>query len=268
MVGARIAMSHAISTALSVVTLSLVTAGCGHYPEAIRSARDIDRAAASENMVVIVSLPLEDWPKLQKFTVLEHFRISKEMASQITDEHIGALSRLKLPRLRDVSLAYCSNVTDDGIQSLANIPSIHGLQLIGTSITDRGMRTLASQFPHLTGINVEGCRLLTASGFLNLTGSTTITDVGLSLDPFSQEQIESTISAISNVTWWTISDPRHRLDHASLRRLGESRRITIQVVDENNLVKGITMAQPGGPTNRSTPVHAETNQTSSAGSHR
>ena len=268
MVGARFTMSYAISTALSVVTLTLVTAGCGQYPDAIRSAHDIDRAAASEKMVVMVSLPLEDWPKLQKFTALEHFRISKEMASQVTDEHVSALSRLKLPKLRQVSLAYCSNVTDDGLQALANIPSIHGLQLIGTSITDQGMNTLASRFPHLTGINVEGCRLLTAKGFLNLTGSTTITDVGLSLDPFSQEQIESMISAIPNVTWWTISDPRHRLDHASLRRLGESRRITIQVVDENNLVKGITMAQPGGPANGNQSVHSETNQTSSAGSHR
>jgi hypothetical protein len=269
MVGARITMSHAIATALSVVTLLLVTAGCGHYPDAIRSARDIDRAAASENMVVIVSLPLEDWSKLRKFTALEHFRISQEMASQINDDHIKALSRLKLPKLRDVSLAYCSKVTDDGLQALANIPSIQSLQLIGLSITDRGMRTLAIGFPHLTGINVEGCRLLTVNGFSSLTGSTTITRVGMSFDPFSQEQIEKIISTVSNVTWWTIGDPRHRLDHASLRQLGESRKITIQVVDENNLVKGITTAQPGGPANGSQPVHSETNQTSTtAGPHR
>jgi len=269
MVGARITMSHVISTVLSVVTLSLVTACSGRYPAPIRSARDIDRASSSENMVVIVSLPLEDWPKLQKFTALEHFRILKEMASQITDEHISALSQLKLPKLRDVSLANCSKVTDDGLQALASIPSIQGLQLIGTSITDRGMHALATGFPHLTGINVEGCRLLTVNGFLNLTGSTTITDVSLSLDPFSQEQIESMISAVPNVSWWTIRDPRHQLDHASLRRLGESRKITIQVVDENNLVKGITMAQQNGPANGSRPFHSEKNQTSpSAGPYR
>ena len=215
-------------------------------------------------MVVIESLPLEDWPKLQKFTALEHFRIAKEMASQITDEHIKALSRSKMPKLRDVSLAYCSKVTDDGLQALTNIPSIQSLQLIGISITDRGMRTLATGFPHLTGINVAGCRLLTVDGFLSLTNSTTITGVGMSFDPFSQEQIEHIISTVANVTWWTISDPRHRLDQASLRQLGEARRITIQVEDENKFVKGITTARQVGPANGSQPIRSETNQSSSA----
>jgi hypothetical protein len=250
-------MSQAISTILAVAILSLATAGCGHYPAPIRSARDIDRASSSENMVVLVSLPLEDWPKLQKFIGLEHFRVAEEMASQITDDHIKALSRLQMPKLRQVSLAHCSKVTDDGLQALSNIPSIQGLQLIGIGITDRGLRTLATGFPNLIGINIEGCRLLTVNGFLSLTNSTTITDVGLSIDPFTQEQIESIISTVTNVTWWTISDPRHRLNHSSLRQLGESRKITIQVADENNFVAGITRAQQGGPTNGSQPSRPE-----------
>jgi hypothetical protein len=239
-------MKQAVSAFFLFVVLSLATAGCGHYPCPIRSARDIDRASASEYMVVVVSLPLEDWPKLQKFTGLEHFNIAEEMASQITDDHIVALSRLKLPRLRQVSLAHCSKVKDGGLQALTNFPSIQGFQLIGTGITDRGMQTLATGFPNLSGINVEGCKLLTVTGFLSLTNSKTMTDVGLSLDPFSQDQIENIISTVTNVTWWTISDPRHRLEHASLRQLGESRKITIQVVDENNLVTGITRVQPDG----------------------
>src|ERR1035437_2885016 len=166
-------MSQAISKILAVAILSLATAGCGHYPAPIRSARDIDRASSSENMVVLVSLPLEDWPKLQKFIGLEHFRVAEEMASQITDDHIKALSRLQMPKLRQVSLAHCSKVTDDGLQALSNIPSIQGLQLIGIGITDRGLRTLATGFPNLIGINIEGCRLLTVNGFLSLTNSTT-----------------------------------------------------------------------------------------------
>ncbi len=214
-------------------------------------------------MVVLVSLPLEDWAKLKKFAGLEHFNIAKQMAAQITNDHIKALSLLKLPLLRQVSLAYCRQVTDDGLQALTNLPSIQGFQLIGTSITDRGMQTLATGFPNLTGINVEGCRLLTVTGFLNLTNSKTITDVGLSFDPFSQDQIENIISTVSNVTWWTISDPRHRLDYASLRQLGESRKITIQVADEKNLVTGITPAQHGAA-NGSQPFRSEINQASSA----
>jgi hypothetical protein len=238
----RITMSQAISTILPIAILSLAVAGCGHYPEPIVSARDVGHVSSSEYMVVLCGLPLEDWPKLQKFTELEHFRVSKDMASQISDDHIKALARLKLPKLRQVSLAYCSMVTDDGIQALTNLPSIQGLQLIGVSITDRGFHILATGFPKLTGINVGGCRLLTVNGFLSLTNAANITDVGLSIDPLSQEQIESVISTVTNVTWWTISDPRHRLDHSSLRQLGESRKITIQVVDENNTVEGITQS--------------------------
>jgi len=194
-------------------------------------------------MVVLVSLPLEDWPKLQKFGGLEHFSVGEEMAAQVRDDHVIALSRLKLPKLRQISFAHCSRVTDAGIGALTNMPSIKGLQLIGVAITDRGIGTLATEFPQLTEINVEGCRLLTANGFMSLTNSKTIASVGLSFEPFSQDQMENMISTVPNVTWWTISDPRHRLDHTSLRQLGESRKITIQVVDENNYVTGITRAQ-------------------------
>src|SRR5205823_7666893 len=122
------------------------------------------------------------------------------MASRITDDHIVAFSRLKQPRLRQVSLAHCGRVTDRGLQALTNLPSVQGIQLIGTSITDRGMQILATGFPNLRGINVEGCRLLSEGGFLALTNSRTIIDVGFSLDPFTQTQIENIISIVSNVT--------------------------------------------------------------------
>ena len=76
-----------------LAVLSLTAAGCGHYPAPIRSARDVDRTSSSETMIVVASLPLEDWPKLERFTRLEHFDIAKEMASQITDDHIVTFSR-------------------------------------------------------------------------------------------------------------------------------------------------------------------------------
>lgn len=236
----RITMSQTLSTVLAVALLSLTV--CGHYPAPIRSARDINRTSSSENMVVLVRLPLADWPKLQKFAGLEHFSIAEEAAATITDNHIEALSRLKMPKLRQVSLAYCSNITDRSLLALTNLESIQGLHLVGTRITDTRMQALATDFPNLRGINVEECQLLTVNGFLGLTNSKTITSVSLSFDPFSQGQIETVFSTISNVIWWTISDPLHRLDLANLRQLGESRRTTIQVVDENKLVTGITTA--------------------------
>ncbi len=198
-------------------------------------------------MVVVVKLPLQDWPKLQKFKRLQHFRVAEEMAPEIRDAHIQTFSRLKMPMLRQVSLAYCAKVTDDGIQALARMPSIEGFQLIGIGMTDRGMRTLATAFPRLTGINVDQCRSLTVNGFMSLARSKTITSVGLSLDPFSQTQIEKIISSVASVKWWTISDPHHRLNHASLRRLGMARKITIQVADENDSVTSLALMDGSQP---------------------
>jgi hypothetical protein len=185
-------MNKFTSVVLAVAVLSLMTAGCHHYyPAPIRSARDIDRASSSENVVVVVSLPLTDWQKLQKFTGLEHFRVAEEMALEITDDHLKALSRLDLPKLRQVSLAHCSQVTDAGLQMLTNLSSVQGFQLTGMNITDRSMLTLATQFPSLRGISVERCKQVTELGFLNLTNSRTMTSVRFSRESFSQAQIEN-----------------------------------------------------------------------------
>jgi hypothetical protein len=257
-------MKRTLLLALALSSL-LPEAGCGHYPAPIRSFRDVRRTSSTEYMVVIVDLPLEEWPKLQKFTGLEHFRVAQELAGQITDQHLQALSRLKLPRLRQISFAHCSKITDAGLLSLTNLPSIQGFQLIGASITDRGILTLATQFPALAGINVENCTLVTEHGFLALTNSRTITEVSLSLEPFSQAQIENIISNVSNVRWWTISDPDHKLDEARLRELGTARKITIQVADENRYVHSITLFQPEVGADGHKAVRSNTNSASSPG---
>jgi hypothetical protein len=224
----------------AAIALCFVAAGFGHYPEPIRSASDIKHTPASEKMVVIVSLPLEDWTKLKKFSALEHFRIAKESAYQVTDEHLRALAALKFTMLRDVSLSSCNNVSDAGVEALSGIPSIQTLQLVDVGITDRGMESLATRFPVLNGINVERCAKVTMAGFLTLTNSRTINSVTLSLDPLSQSGIENIISSLPNVTWWTIYDPQHRLNWRSLVKLGMSRGLTIQVSDANHYVTGLT----------------------------
>src|SRR5438094_5404320 len=91
---------------LSFTVGLLMTEGCGHYPAPIGSARSIWWVSSSEYEVTVWRLPLKDWPKLQKFKSLEHFFIAKAMAPEITDQHIEALSKLNLPKLRDISLAY------------------------------------------------------------------------------------------------------------------------------------------------------------------
>jgi hypothetical protein len=249
---------------LAATATSILAIGCGDYPAPIRSDRDIKHVPASKDDVVILALPLKDWPKLQKFAGLEHLRVAGEMARQMTDSHAKVLARLNMSKLRDVSFAHCGKLTDEGIEALTNVPSITALQLIGVSITDHGMEILASRFPQLTGINIVECRLLTAKGLMSLTNSKTITSVSMSFAPFSQDQLESIIRTVPNVSSWTINDPGHYLNHESLRQVEISGHITIDVVDQNNVVRGLTTSQPDGAANRSQPVRPDTNRTSAA----
>src|ERR1043166_3036406 len=94
-----------------VVAASAV--GCGHYPLPIHSTRSIYWGSASEYMIVIVSLPLKDWPRLQKFSGLEHLYVAEEMQPKITNDHLKVLSKLNLLKLCDVVFNDCTNITDD-----------------------------------------------------------------------------------------------------------------------------------------------------------
>ena len=226
---------------LLLVVAILFGAGCGHDPEPIGFIYDIWRTPKTETAIVITGLSLRHWPKLQKFTELEHLRVFEQMAPQITDEHLKTLSRLNMPKLRDMSFAYCSQVTDNGIRALTNLPAIKSLQLIGVGITDEGLKALATGLPHLEGVNVEDCPQLTMAGFLSLTNPTTITSLSLSLEPLSQAELEQLISTV-NMKRWSIRDRHHKLDRKSLGRLGDSRGIIIDVVDENNFSDVITQA--------------------------
>jgi hypothetical protein len=127
-------MNRQIAILVVVAFLSLAAAGCGHYPSYIRSARSIRWTSSSAGNLVILSLPLEDWPKLQKFKSVWQFRIQPESPSQINDDHIRAFSRLNMPMLRQEQIDDCPNVTDSGIQALTNLPSIVGLGLGGVGI--------------------------------------------------------------------------------------------------------------------------------------
>lgn len=233
---------------IRAVTLAVALTGCGHYPAYLSSRGDIASTSKKEYHLNVSKLSIEDFPALAKFTKVYEVEFQDNTC---TDEKLDALARIGFTNLAVVDITDCPRVTDKGIVFLSRIPSLTGLGLRGASITDGGMQTLATAFPHLTGIGVQGCPLLTVNGFMNLTHSRTITGVGISGDPFSPKQIENIISNVSNVTFWTIDDPHHRLDRASLRQLGEQRKIRIDVVNENGLVEVITRPQQARVTNGS-----------------
>jgi hypothetical protein len=229
---------HAL--ALALIIISLVSSGC-HYPLPVTSKRSIAWASTAEWDLVIVQLPLRDWPRLQKFKALEDLRISEEMASEVSDEHLKVLSKLKFPKLRGVSFWQSSRVTDSGLLLLTNFPTITFLLMAGVGISDSGLEALAKGLPKLDALNVEGCPNVSARGIMSLTNSPTVRSVTISFNLFTQQQVEELISRVTNVSWWLIHDPQGRMDAAPLRQLGLSRGITIQVADENRLVRSITL---------------------------
>lgn len=235
-------MKQPVPLLIAAAALLFAITGCGHQPAYIRSAHDIARASSTEYMIAVGHLPLEDWPKLQKFTSLEHFRMMQGTVQVATDDHIMALSNLKMPKLRQISLSDCRDVTDLGFGALRRLTSVEGLQLEGTSITDDGLKVLATELPNLKGINVAKCYAITAKGLSALRASKSLRSVGLSVGLLSQADIETVILGVPSVTWWTIYDPEKQLDHASLRTIGEKLKITIQVVDERNRVTSISLA--------------------------
>ena len=227
-----------------LLAIASVAGGCGHHPEPIRSAWSIRLTPASEQLVVIDGLPLANWQKLEKFHDLQHFSMARDYAARVTDDHLFALSKLSFPNIRQVSLAYAAQVTDRGLTALTNFPTIEGLQLIGTAITDRGFDILATGFPHLAGVIVEQCRFLSSTGILALSKSPTIKDVNLSLGPLSQPEIEHVIASLPNITRWTISDPHGRLIVESLRGIVSGSATKVSIEDKDHFVREIGEDQP------------------------
>src|ERR1035441_6434598 len=127
------------ASGIGTVAAFIVLAGCGHYPAQISSRQDILRARPDENMINVSGLPLEDWGRLQKFRALEHLFVDQRMGATINDEYLRTLAKLSLPKLRDLNLSECPNVTDVGVLALTNLPSITSLGLRGSRVTDDGL---------------------------------------------------------------------------------------------------------------------------------
>ena len=223
-----------------LVAISVLSAGCGHQPKTIRSARSIELTPSSEYMISIDGLPLEDWPKLAKFSKLQHITFSP---SDTTDAHLAAFGTLHFPVLHQIYLRHASKVTDAGVAHLTNFPSLKGIQLIGTSITDESLEAFASSYPSLVGINVVECPHLTVKGFQTLADSPSLTNVSLSLNPLTQSDIENIIQTVPNVTYWSIRDIHGQIKLASLVSLSEKLQIQISIVDKNNVSKTVQNAQ-------------------------
>ena len=205
--------------------------GCGHYPAKVSSRWGILWTSSSETMIVITDLPLEDWSGLQKFTELEHLHIGGQTTVGVEDAHLQVLSRLNMPKLRDLNLGNFIHITDDGIRGLTNLHSIESLGLREAGITDQGLLTIARGLPRLTALGVERCRSLTMAGFLTLTNAPHLDDVGMSVGDLTQGQVERIMTELGQVTYWGIDDKARRLSLEPFVRMKERRGLKITFRD-------------------------------------
>src|SRR5207237_7161469 len=108
----RVTMTRPLMLRIALPLLMLV--GCGHYPAYISSRFDIALTSPNETEMVILKLPLEDYPALGKFQRLYELRIE----DRATDETLRVLAGIGLPKLGSLSLPRCSSVTDRGLEYL------------------------------------------------------------------------------------------------------------------------------------------------------
>lgn len=229
-------MKHGLPLSFAIV---LSTLGCGHYPQPMGSLQDIERTAATEHMVVVRGLPVKGWSALGKFAGLEHLRVSRDFAPMVTDGHLTALSGCSLPRLRQVSFAYCDKISDAGFIALGQLKSIEGIQLDHTPITDSGLHGLVSALPRLKGLSLNGCRNITKQGILGISAFSSVSSIGLSLDRLTQPDIENLISAMPHVRNWHIRDEGGVLLIDALRIVALRHRVTVTIIDAHNSARSL-----------------------------
>lgn len=143
-------------------------------------------------------------------TTLEFVSVSD---TKVTDTGIGVLS--SLPRIINLNLSWCENVTDVGMKSLTSLKAltslnvcgcevtdawmgyirgmtkITSLNLGGSEVTDSGIRAMCDDMTNITSLNLAECDEVTDSGirhicnlknltYLNLSYCEGVTDAGIS----------------------------------------------------------------------------------------
>jgi hypothetical protein len=207
------------------IFLSCTLCDAQNYPKILASKWDIRWAKASTERIRIPALPIEYYPLLAKFKQLNDVDWYWEGAN---DAKLREFSKLGFTNLQQVSLLDCPLVTDEGIRALANIPSIRGLGLEGTSITDAGLELMAAQMK-LTGVNASNCTNVTHTGVQTLALSPSLKELTFSADDWTEEHVIELIDSFKNVKWCEITDPQRRLNVSRLKARGATKGITIVV---------------------------------------
>jgi hypothetical protein len=206
---------------------SIVLSSCGRYPAVLRSIRDIDVTPASYYAISIGNLPMDLYPKLQKFVEVAH--VSYEPNSKgATDEKLILLSTVKLPRLKGITCSGINRPGDSGVLSLAVFPTLEYLQLTNANITEKTIHGLG-EFPSLNSISIVGCKQVSKDGIMVLCKARNWVGVGFSADFLSTEEVIAAISFLPRGAECTIVDETLHLDEFRLKEAAASRGLRLDL---------------------------------------
>jgi hypothetical protein len=189
----------------------LFATACGTYPAWLSTAWGIRFTRSGVHVIGVSHLPLRDFPLLAKFTRARGIIFDSRRGTFATDAKLKALASLGLTNVAWITMTNCRLVTDAGIRALVRMPSLTGLGLEGTAITDSACKVMALQM-RLAGVNVANCDRITLKGITALAKSNTIQDISFSTDGTTRDQVLHLIGTATNITHWEIVDPQHRLD--------------------------------------------------------
>jgi hypothetical protein len=154
-----------------LVTLK-VSAG---WPPIVDSKKDVLALSPSTVSVRARGLHDEDIAALSHLPLLEDLDFGggrAVLAAPITDKGLANLAALDLHRLGYLKLGYCTNITDQGLHHIAEMPSVTWLSLeVCPRVTDAGLASLLTM-TNLTGLDLRGCVGITDAGLEHLATKT------------------------------------------------------------------------------------------------
>jgi hypothetical protein len=218
--------SNNILFSVVVASAAFLTA-CGRYPAQLSSHRDIAFTSEGETHVNASQLNSEDFPALAKFTKLYEIDFDDNGGM---DGKLEALAQIGFTNLAEVVITDCPLVTDKGLVFLSRIPSIKGLGLRGTSISDKSAEIMVAM-PKLQVVNLANSTNITLAGLLSMERSDTMQELEFSCGNLTQDNLIEIISATRHLNRVTISEPPEgRIDAPTLRKAAEAKGIELYVV--------------------------------------
>ena len=163
----------------------------GKRTPAPKSRGNIARTGSDTTQLELSWLKGKDFPALKKFHKLETVTFRRGNA---TDEKLETLAQLGFTNLQSISTPNCWLITDRGIEALTRIPTLRGLNLRGTPITDRSVETITTKM-RLEWVHLCKCTNVTARSLLKVVQTQPLRYLSFSCENLTEADVIEVLEA-------------------------------------------------------------------------